>query len=92
MILVVELLVLLAIAVVLSSYERRTMALLHNRDSPVVYMLSGIGQPVGDGGKLLLKSTVLLSLLLTIASIYHIIQLCSVISYVWIEYLLRCCR
>ena len=55
----VELVVLLAVAVVLSSYERRTMALVHNRDSPIVYMLSGLGQPVVDGGKLLMKSTVM---------------------------------
>ena len=53
-----EVIVLLAIAVVLSSYERRTMALLHNRDSPVVYLLTGVGQPIGDGGKLLMKSSV----------------------------------
>ena len=53
----VETLVLLAVAVVLSSYERRCMALLHNRDSPTVYLITGIGQPIADGGKLLMKST-----------------------------------
>ena len=55
--LLVELLVLLALAVVLSGYERRSMALLHNRDAPIAYLLLGVGQPVADGGKLLMKST-----------------------------------
>ena len=56
--LVAELIVLLAVAVVLSSYERRSMSLLHNRDAPIAYMLVGLGQPVADGGKLLMKSTI----------------------------------
>ena len=53
-----EVVVLLALAIVLSSYERRSMSLLHNRDAPVVYLLLGMGQPVADGGKLLAKSMV----------------------------------
>jgi len=48
----------LAMAVVLSSYERRSMSLLHNRDAPIAYLLSGLGQPVADGGKLVMKGTV----------------------------------
>ena len=56
--LLVECIVLLALAVVLSGYERRCMSLLHNRDGPVVYLLLGLGQPVVDGGKLLMKSMV----------------------------------
>ena len=56
--LVVELVVLLAMSVVLSSYERRCMSLLHNRDAPIAYLLAGLGQPVADGGKLLMKTTV----------------------------------
>ena len=51
-----ELVVILAMAIVLSSYERRAMSLLHNRDAPVVYLLLGMGQPIADGGKLILKS------------------------------------
>ena len=53
----VEVIVLLAVSVVLSSYERRVMALVHNRDAPIVYMVSGMGQPIADGGKLTMKST-----------------------------------
>ena len=53
-----ELVVLLALAIVLSSYERRSMSLLHNRDAPIAYLLLGMGQPVADGAKLLLKSMV----------------------------------
>jgi len=34
------------------------MALVHNRDAPVIYLLGGMGQPVADGGKLVMKSTV----------------------------------
>jgi len=48
----------LAMAVILSSYERRSMSLLHNRDAPIAYLLSGLGQPVADGGKLVIKGTV----------------------------------
>ena len=47
---------LLALSVVLSGYERRSMALLHNRDAPVAYLLLGLGQPIADGGKLVIKS------------------------------------
>ena len=61
MVSLLEVLVLLALSVVLSSYERRVMALLHNRDAPVVYLVGGLAQPVGDGGKLLMKSTVALA-------------------------------
>ena len=56
--LLVEVLSLLALSVVLSSYERRSMSLLHNRDAPVAYLIAGLGQPVADGGKLLMKTTV----------------------------------
>ena len=52
----VQLLSMLALAVVLSGYERRAMALLHHRDAPVAYLLLGLGQPIVDGGKLLMKS------------------------------------
>ena len=45
----------LALSVVMSSYERRCMSLLHNRDAPVAYLLMGLGQPVADGAKLVLK-------------------------------------
>jgi len=55
---VVEVLVLLVLAVVLSGYERRSMALLHNRDAPIAYLLLGMGQPIADGGKLLMKGVV----------------------------------
>ena len=48
----------LALAVVLSGYERRAMALLHNRDAPLAYLLLGLGQPIADGGKLLMKTCV----------------------------------
>ena len=54
----VEVVVMLAMAVVLSSYERRSMSLLHNRDAPISYLLSGLGQPIADGGKLVMKGTV----------------------------------
>jgi len=53
---IVQLLSMLALAVVLSGYERRAMALLHHRDAPIAYLLLGLGQPVADGGKLLMKS------------------------------------
>ena len=53
----VEVVVMLAMAVVLSSYERRSMSLLHNRDAPIAYLLSGLGQPIADGGKLVMKGT-----------------------------------
>ena len=49
----------LALAVVMSGYERRAMAMLHNRDAPIVYLLLGIGQPIADAGKLVTKSMVL---------------------------------
>jgi len=52
----VQFIAMLAVSVVLSSYERRSMALLHNRDAPIAYLLMGLGQPIGDGGKLLMKS------------------------------------
>ena len=52
---IVQLLSMLALAVVLSGYERRAMALLHHRDAPIAYLLLGLGQPVADGGKLLMK-------------------------------------
>ena len=52
----VDLVALLAYAVVLSSYERRSMALLHNRDAPITWCLSGIAQPLVDGAKLLTKT------------------------------------
>ena len=55
-----ELVSMLALAVVLSGYERRTMSMLHNRDAPVVYLLLGLGQPIGDAGKLVSKSMVVL--------------------------------
>ena len=42
-------------AVVLSGYERRIMALLHNRDGPVVWGITGLAQPLVDGSKLLTK-------------------------------------
>ena len=32
------------------------MALLHHRDAPVAYLLLGLGQPIVDGGKLLMKT------------------------------------
>lgn len=48
----------LALAVVLSSYERRSMSLLHNRDAPIAYLLLGLGQPIADGGKLVMKTMV----------------------------------
>nr|QHQ98673.1 NADH dehydrogenase subunit 1 [Rhynchopus humris] len=51
----VDVLVVLALAVVLSSYERRCMSFVHQRDGPTVYMLLGMGQPIVDGAKLLLK-------------------------------------
>ena len=53
-----EFIVLLVVAVVLSSYERRAMSLLHNRDAPIAYLLLGLGQPIADGGKLLMKAVV----------------------------------
>ena len=56
LLLLIEIVVLLALAVVLSGYERRCMSLLHNRDGPVVYLILGLGQPIVDGGKLLMKS------------------------------------
>ena len=55
---VVDIVIVLVVAVVLSGYERRTMSMIHNRDGPVCYLVSGIGQPVADGGKLLAKSVV----------------------------------
>ena len=42
----VQLLSMLALAVVLSGYERRAMALLHHRDAPVAYLLLGLGNPL----------------------------------------------
>ena len=51
----------LAMAVVLSSYDRRSMSLLHNRDAPISYLLSGLGKPTADGGKLVMKGTVILA-------------------------------
>ena len=62
---------LLAISVVLSSYERRVMSLLHNRDAPVVYLVSGLAQPVADGGKLVMKSTVVTLLLVDEVTTEH---------------------
>ena len=56
----VELVCMLALAVLLSGYERRTMAMLHNRDAPTVYLLLGLGQPIADAGKLVAKSTILI--------------------------------
>ena len=43
-------------AVLLSAYERRGMAYLHHRDGPTAYLLLGLGQPVAEGLKLLLKT------------------------------------
>ncbi len=54
----VELVAMLALSVVLSSYERRSMSLLHNRDAPIAYLLLGMGQPIADGGKLVMKTSV----------------------------------
>ena len=51
----------LALAVVLSGYERRSMSLLHNRDAPITYLLLGLGQPIADGAKLILKSMAIAS-------------------------------
>ena len=53
---VVELLGLLGMAVLLSAYERRGMAYLHHRDGPTAYLLLGLGQPIAEGLKLLLKT------------------------------------
>nr|APQ44785.1 NADH dehydrogenase subunit 1 [Diplonema papillatum] len=52
----VDAVAMLACAVVLSTMERRCMSSLHNRDGPVSWGLSGVLQPLADGGKLLLKS------------------------------------
>ena len=54
----VEVLAILGYVVVLSSYERRCMALLHGRDGPTAYMLLGLAQPIADGAKLLCKGVV----------------------------------
>ena len=51
-----QLVSMLALAVVLSGYERRAMSLIHHRDAPIAYLLLGLGQPIADGGKLLMKS------------------------------------
>ena len=51
----VDMLLVLLYAVVLSGYERRAMALLHNRDGPVVWGVLGLAQPLTDGTKLLTK-------------------------------------
>nr|QHQ98658.1 NADH dehydrogenase subunit 1 [Diplonema japonicum] len=48
---------LLAYAVVLSSYERRIMSLMHSRDAPVAWAVLGLAQPLADGAKLVAKST-----------------------------------
>jgi len=32
------------------------MSFIHQRDGPTVYLLLGMGQPLADGAKLLLKS------------------------------------
>ena len=58
LLMLVHLIAMLALSVVLSGYERRAMALLHNRDGPICYLLLGLGQPIADGGKLVLKSVV----------------------------------
>nr|ATQ37485.1 NADH dehydrogenase subunit 1 [Rhynchopus euleeides] len=54
---IIEVLGILAGAVVLSSYERRAMAFLHSRDGPTVYLLLGLAQPLVEGAKLAIKST-----------------------------------
>jgi len=56
----VELITMLALAVALSSYERRSMSLLHNRDAPIAYLLLGMGQPIADGGKLVMKTSIVI--------------------------------
>nr|ATQ37458.1 NADH dehydrogenase subunit 1 [Diplonema ambulator] len=53
-----DIIALLAYAVVLSSYERRCMAMLHMRDAPTCWGALGLLQPLADGGKLLLKAWV----------------------------------
>jgi hypothetical protein len=72
----------LALAVVLSGYERRTMSMLHNRDAPVVYLLLGLGQPIADAGKLVSKS---------MATLYHsqglhVVGSCTYTSYATYRY------
>ena len=54
----VDCIALLAYAVVLSGYERRCMAFMHNRDGPVAWGLAGLLQPLADGAKLLCKGVV----------------------------------
>nr|ATQ37472.1 NADH dehydrogenase subunit 1 [Diplonema sp. ATCC 50224] len=53
----------LATAVVTSGYERRTMAMLHNRDGPVYWWLTGLLQPVTDGMKLIVKAITCVNML-----------------------------
>ncbi len=57
MLILIEALSLLAYVIILSSYERRMMSLMHNRDAPISWLLLGMGQPIADGAKLLLKGT-----------------------------------
>ena len=58
LLLLVELVTMLALSIVLSSYERRSMSLLHNRDAPITYLMLGMGQPIADGGKLVMKTSI----------------------------------
>ena len=53
----VETISVLAYAILVSSYERRGMAYLHERDGPTVYGVLGLVQPLVEGAKLLLKGT-----------------------------------
>ena len=52
-----QILSVLLLAVILSGYERRSMAAVHRRDGPTYHLILGMGQPVVEGAKLLLKST-----------------------------------
>ena len=57
MVSLLELVATLAMAILLSGYERRAMAHLHQRDAPTVLLVLGMGQPVVEGAKLTSKAT-----------------------------------